>query len=88
MENSWLSCIGAIPINPNYGISLSLLLRSNVYLLAFGAGAPFLRAAHRAFIAAANLARPAAVIPPFFLPDFTSFGVEVDPPFALAHLAR
>jgi hypothetical protein len=34
------------------------------YRLAFGAGAPFLRAAQRAFIAAAKRARPSGVNPP------------------------
>ena len=57
------------------------------YLLAFRAGAPFLRAAHRAFIAAANLARPAAVIPPFFCVGLATFGTDGDPPLDFAHLS-
>jgi hypothetical protein len=36
------------------------------FTTAFGAGAPFFRAAHRAFIAAANRALPSGLNVPFF----------------------
>ena len=64
------------------------------YFFAFGAGAPFFRAAQRAFIAAASLALPAAVMPPLFLPVAPLAGIAADlaapdePPFVLAHRAR
>jgi hypothetical protein len=65
----------------------------NSYFFAFGAGAPFFRAAHRAFIAAASLALPAAVMPPLFFPVPALAGVAAlaapdDPPFVLAQRAR
>src|SRR4051812_874119 len=68
-----------------------LIIQPNpFYLLAFGAGAPFFRAAQRAFIAAANRARPAGVIPPLFFPlvavDLAAD--EADERLVLAHLAR
>jgi len=44
----------------------------------FNAGAPFLRAAQRAFMDAANLARPSAVNPLFFLGALAAFGAGLD----------
>ena len=71
-----------------------LISQSDIYFFAFGAGAPLVRAAHRAFIAAASFALPAAVIPPLFFPVAALAGVAADlaapddPLFVLAHLAR
>src|SRR5205807_1351739 len=42
-------------------------LSTAAYFAAFGAGAPFFLAAHRALIAAASFALPSGVRPPFFL---------------------
>ena len=57
---------------------------------AFNAGAPFLRAAQRAFIAAANFARPSGVSPCLLgVAAFTTvFGATAGFPFDFAHLAR
>lgn len=64
--------------------------RGNYLLEAFGAGAPFFRAAQRAFMAAASLALPSGVNPPFLPLDF--FGAEaavtLAVPFCLAQRAR
>lgn len=58
---------------------------------AVGAGAPFFRAAQRAFIDAASFARPSGVSPPFFLLAVAAaglaFGADVVP-FTFAHRAR
>lgn len=56
------------------------------YFFAFGAAAPFFRAAHLAFMAAANFARPSGVIPVFFF--FGAFTAFVVVPLDFAHLAR
>ena len=69
------------------------------YFRAVGAGAPFFRAAHRAFIEAASFARPSGVSPVFFLgaapaPELDpavlagAFEDEFAPPLDLAHRAR
>ena len=60
--------------------------QSSYLPFAFGAGAPLRRAAQRAFIKAANRARPSAVNPPFFF-DFAGFPFPAAP-FSLRTLAQ
>lgn len=58
---------------------------------AVGAGAPFRRAAQRAFMEAASLARPSGVSPPFFLGAAAGFAAAAgagEVPFTLAQRAR
>ena len=56
---------------------------------AVGAGAPFRRAAQRAFMDAANLARPSGVSPPFFLGAAAAFAAGAgEVPFTFAQRAR
>ena len=62
------------------------------YFEAFGAGAPFLRAAQRAFIAAANRALPSGVSLPFFFPvdvgvALAAAGAFADEPLLFAQRA-
>ena len=58
-------------------------------LTAVGAGAPFRRAAHRAFMDAASFARPSGVKPLFFLAGADGFAAGAgDVPLILAHRAR
>ena len=70
---------------PKYGRDLGLLY----YFFAFKVGAPFFRAAHRAFMAAASFALPSGVIPPLlFLAGFEEDLAAEDWPLDLAHLRR
>lgn len=56
---------------------------------AVGAGAPFRRAAQRAFMDAANLARPSGVSPPFFMGAAAAFAAGAgEVPFIFAQRAR